>query len=79
LGTLCFLSNVCLLARIMSGYTADVRFKKLLHMMPAGMVFVAADGHHRLGGGSGLLPASADMQRAPSGRLPLPSALSMSR
>jgi len=43
------------------------------------MVFVAADGHHRLGGGSGLLPASADMQRAPSGRLPLPSALSMSR
>jgi hypothetical protein len=41
------------------------------------MVF-AADVHHRVGG-SGLLPPSADMQRAPSSRAPLPSALSASR
>ena len=39
---------------------------------------MSPDGHARLGG-SGLLPASADMQRAPSGRLPISSALSASR
>ena len=43
---------------------------------------MSPDGHHRLGagpGGSLLLPASVDMQRAASGRLPLSSALSASR